>query len=424
MTASGPFEIASFGVREAVAGDRTHFLDGRLEVGVPELEAAAAGEPGLRGVRISIVRPGEPVRVANVLDAVEPAVKAFDPEATFPGALGAPGVAGSGRTNRLDGVAVLSAADLIRGRDEREEIHDSLEFHDSFVDMDGPGAGFSLWSSTINVVAEFDADPATPFARVDASIRRSTLRLARDLAAATLPQPGGTAGTVETLEIGPASRDLPGVCVILQLTSEGPGLDSFVYGEPAAVPLPRAIDAREVLDGAITSGAYESPAARNPTYVYQRSSLLRTLIGLHGVRLRLTGVVLTLGYLEGYESKRAMAERAAGLAAESGAAGAILTTYSLGNSHTDTMLTVQACERLGIRTAAIVAEEGGLTDHVPEADAIVSAGNVMELVPAWRPGRVLGKEPAAAAEPAPVPVLSYVGASTQLGDMRLRGVTS
>ena len=35
------------------------------------------------------------------------------------------------------------------------------------------------------------------------------------------------------------------------------------------------------------------------------------------------------------------------------------------------MLTCRACEQLGVRTVAIVAEMGGLTDHVPEADAIV-----------------------------------------------------
>ncbi len=50
------------------------------------------------------------------------------------------------------------------------------------------------------------------------------------------------------------------------------------------------------------------------------------------------------------------------------------------------MLTVQACERRGIRTVAIVCEtNGGLTDHVPEADCLVSTGNEDELVDAWTP---------------------------------------
>ena len=80
-----------------------------------------------------------------------------------------------------------------------------------------------------------------------------------------------------------------------------------------------------------------------------------------------------------------------------GADGAIVTTDAGGNSHTDVMLTVRACEEAGVRTTAIVAEmadpdstSSGLTDWVPEADSIVSAGNAEELVPAWEPERVLG----------------------------------
>ena len=81
---------------------------------------------------------------------------------------------------------------------------------------------------------------------------------------------------------------------------------------------------------------------------------------------------------------------AAKVAGELGADGAIVTTDAGGNSHTDTMLTVRACEQAGIRAVALVAEMGGLTDHVPEADAIVSVGNAEELVPEWRPEHVVG----------------------------------
>ena len=59
----------------------------------------------------------------------------------------------------------------------------------------------------------------------------------------------------------------------------------------------------------------------------------------------------------------------------------ICTTFSSGNSHTDTMLTVRACEAAGIATTALVCEtNGGLTDHVPEADCLVSTGNEDELL--------------------------------------------
>ncbi len=118
---------------------------------------------------------------------------------------------------------------------------------------------------------------------------------------------------------------------------------------------------------------------------------------------------------------------AAKVAGELGADGVIVTTDAGGNSHTDTMLTVRACERAGIRTVALVAEMGGLTDHVPEADAIVSVGNAEELVPEWRPERVIGGDMLLDGRPAadcgPVPVRNYLGATCQMGDMDLRAVT-
>jgi hypothetical protein len=86
------------------------------------------------------------------------------------------------------------------------------------------------------------------------------------------------------------------------------------------------------------------------------------------------------------------------------------------------MLTVRACEALGIRTTAIVSEtNGGLTDHVVEADCIVSVGNEDELVEPWTPDRVIGSDEAARAGE-PVPLWAYLGACVQTGDMSFTAV--
>ncbi|MGH3047850.1 MAG: glycine/sarcosine/betaine reductase component B subunit, partial [Gaiellaceae bacterium] len=159
-----------------------------------------------------------------------------------------------------------------------------------------------------------------------------------------------------------------------------------------------------------------------------------TLYGEHGRRLRFAGVVLMRGYEQSAEDKQRAAERAAELAAELGAHGAVLATDAGGNSHTDVMLTCRACERAGIRTTVIVAEMAdpesanpGLTDWVPEADSIVSAGNAEETVPGWRPERVLGGETlldgTSAAEAGAVPVRNYLGATNQMGQLALSATT-
>jgi hypothetical protein len=142
----------------------------------------------------------------------------------------------------------------------------------------------------------------------------------------------------------------------------------------------------------------------------------------HGTTLRFVGVVLAPGYLDGATQKRLAAEASASLAAELGAEAVICTTFSSGNSHTDTMLTVQACERRGIRTVALVCEtNGGLTDHVPEATSLISSGNEDELVDAWDPDRIVGGRDLSRAG-GRIAAVHYVGGLVQTGDARWTAV--
>jgi len=418
-----PLELATFAVRDVVTGAETALRDGVLTVDTAGLEAAAAGEPGLLGMSVTLARPGEPVRLLNVLDAVEPAVKADALGTTFPGALGALAIAGVGRTHRLDGAAVLATADL-HGTYDVTTL-DVYPDGDSFVDMAGPGADLAYWSATHNVVLSYTCDPAAPPAEAEASIRRTTLRVARDLAASTIAAPPDH---VDLLDLPAVSGDLPRVCVILQVASEGPLVDTYLYGRPLHGLVPTLLDPREVLDGALTAGQYDWAGVRDPTYFFQRSSLLRELLRRHGADLCFCGVILTLAYLPSAFDKERSALVAAKLARQIGADAAVLTTFQAGNSQTDTMLTCRAFERLGIRTVLLLAEtNGGLTDHVPEADCIVSVGNEEELVPEWRPERLVGGERTWTGRPAhdagPVPAVAYLGSLCQMGDMKLRAVS-
>jgi glycine reductase len=397
-------EMASYEVREVLEDGGTRWEAGTLHVDLEAVSAVARGLPGIVSMAPSIVRPGESARIMSVLDVVEPTVKPADPGATFPGHLGKLGVAGVGASNRLNGVGVVSSVG-------RAEQFDRVE---GLIDMGGPGAQYSHWSATSNVVLSFEVEPTATLAEIDRSIRRATLTVARDLAATTIEQ---SPDDLERVTIGPADDAVPSLCVIMQVASEGPGTDTLVYGAPVVENMPVTLDAREVLDGAIVSGAYDHASVRNPTFFYQRSRLLRELLEGHGSRWNFKGVVLTLGYLNGGFEKQREALLAAKLAAQLGAQGAILTTFSSGNSHTDTMLTCRACETLGIRTALLLVEtNGGLTDFVPEADCIVSVGNEDELVDGWAPERIVGGEgPVDARDP--VPLRDYLGANCQLGDM-------
>lgn len=394
--------------------------DGILEVHVGELEALAVAP--IAAIDAQLVSPGQEVRITHVLDAAIPAVKADQPEATFPGIIGSTAPAGGGVTHRLAGINVISVADFGALTAAAEVPIEG----DSLIDMSGPGAAACPFAATHNLVLFFSLEPDADPVEADRAIRKATLTAARRLAESTL-----TAGDPDhLLELPPPeSAELPAIAVILQVASEGPVNDTLLYGEPMVGARACTIDAAEVLDGALVSGAYDYAGLRNVTAFYQDNALIRTLLREHGSTLVFSGVVLTLAFLNDPDDKQTWAEDAATRAAELGADGVVITTFQSGNSQTDVMLTIRACEARGIRTVAVMAEtDTGLVDRVPEADALVSSGNEDELVAAWGPEVMIGpgvfEDGTAASRPRPLPILAYLGAIEQTGGSRLRAETS
>ncbi|HEX3255733.1 MAG TPA: glycine/sarcosine/betaine reductase component B subunit, partial [Gaiellaceae bacterium] len=92
------------------------------------------------GVSVEVVPPGSPVRVTHVLDALEPRIRP-DGRPAFP----REGRAGEGRTNRLDGVVVLSCLDF---PGEERPLHEQ----ESIVDLAGPGADVTPFGDMTAVV--------------------------------------------------------------------------------------------------------------------------------------------------------------------------------------------------------------------------------------------------------------------------------
>ena len=377
------------------------------------------GDVSVEGASVEVVPPGSAVRVTHVLDAVEPRIRP-DGRPAFP----TEGRAGEGRTNRLDGVVVLSCLDF---PGEERPLHEQ----ESIVDLGGPGASLTPFADMTAVVLTFEPGGGGHVA-IDAEARRATLAAAEELARGTLD---AEPDEIERFELGPADASLPAVAALIQISDLGALYIQYVYGAPAGdAGLPRAVDPAEILDGAVTCGEYHWAAMRNPTIFFQRNELVRTLYREHGKTLRFAGVVLMRGYEQSADDKQRAAERAAAVAEELGADGVVITTDAGGNSHTDVMLTCRACEQAGIKTTVVLAEETDpfstkpiLTDWVREADSIVSTGNVEELVETWTPERVLGGDllldGTPASEAGPIPVRNYLGAANQTGQLALSART-
>lgn len=391
-----------------------------LRVDVERVRALAESEDALDGVAVDVVEPGEPVRITHVLDAAEPRVRP-DGRPAFP----TEGVAGRGVTNRIHDACVVSCLDF---PGEERPLHEQ----ESLIDLAGPGAALAPFSRWTNVVLTFRPCAGAGHRAIDTAARRVALEATEVVAEGTLEaEPVHT----HTFELRPVEGSLPRVAALIQLSDLGQLYQLYLYGKPVGeAGLPRVVDPAEIMDGAITAGEYHWASIRNPTLFFQMNSLVRALYREHGRRLDFAGVVLMRGYEQTAVDKQRAADAAAGVAAELGAAGAVITTDAGGNSHTDVMLTCKACEEAGIRTTVIVAEETDLdateailTDWVPEADCIVSTGNLEQVVPAWRPSRVLGGDLLLDGTPAdsarPISVRDYFGAANQMGQLNL-GATS
>ncbi len=159
------------------------------------------------------------------------------------------------------------------------------------------------------------------------------------------------------------------------------------------------------------------------TAVYQDTRSFGGSQAEHGKRLRFAGIVLAPGYLDGAEQKRRAAEASAALAASLGADGVICTTFSSGNSHTDTMLTVAACERRGIA-------HGGRWSARPTAGSPITCRRpTASSAPATRtsssrPGPPIASSAASegARSGERVPAVHYLGGLVQTGDARWTAV--
>ena len=257
--------------------------------------------------------------------------------------------------------------------------------------MSGPGAAYSPFSKTVNIVLsfaersvgegidpkdmeQFEVDYRTPEAdrRIEAT-RELCLRASKYLAEKVH---GLTPDYSQTYELSPVDSALPGV-VYLCCSS------ASLYGSPSA---PRAwaipMHPNEMMDGAmVNSGFLLAANFRDCTYTYQRDAVVEELYSRHGVDLDFRGVILFSSFPYTLEDKEREAGSVVRTARMLGADAAIISPVSEGHGSVEMMMVCRMCEEAGIRTAVaagdMTTEKGdpGLTHWVPEADALVGAGD-------------------------------------------------
>ena len=267
-------ELGTFEVTDVVLGSETAYRDGLLTIDPAEIRARVLQNPRFTDVTVDVVKPGERVRIHNVLDAAEPRARVSDPGSDFPGVLRPPKTAGTGRTHRLGGVAVCELAEPVPG--------EPAYWRQAIFDMSGPGADHSPFGELVNVALTFSPNP-DQFSRLDEeeasydvlsgtadvvayndAVRRAGLDVGVHLAATTaeLEPPD-----VQRFDLSVIDRNAGKPRVVYFYQGR-----PYVYGESirngsgGPGELPTLIHPNKVLDGAvINSWAGPASTATSPT---------------------------------------------------------------------------------------------------------------------------------------------------------------
>lgn len=370
-------ELGNFQVKDVMLGKATRLADGTLEVGRDELVRVALQDPLIASADVQVARPGEDCRIINVRDVVEPKLKPAGDAVPYPGIAGRSiAQAGGGRTDRLANVTLMA---LAHGGEPRG-AHGSREWGgetrtDLFIDMAGQGA-ISPYASLFNICLILEPASTLEMDHWNRVIQKALFR-AQDCIAQAMA--GQKPQEVEVLDMTPRPG-LPGLVYIPMLPSPehrfGPNstLGASVYGI-SRLTQPWLLEPTEMVDGAV-AGTYMA----HYTWPLTNTIVLH-MCRQHGKAFNFLACIPSRTNWESLAEKQLMADRAAQIAAKLGAHGAIVTTNIRGQRFTETILTVQACERAGVKAVLITEEEDDedgtappLLFTKPEVVSVVSTG--------------------------------------------------
>ena len=398
-------ELGIIKIKDVQFGEETFIKDGTLYVNKNELIALALQDDRLSEADVELARPGEEVRIIPVKDVIEPRVKVSGSGEFFPGIIGKMGTVGSGRTNALKGAALMTVGRIIG-------------YQEGFIDMTGPGAQYSPFSQTNNVVLILHPiDRLAPHAHEEA-VRLAGLRASVYLGKACSDV---APDELEVYELSPVTdTTLPRVIYVHTLLSEGLLHDTYLYGADVKKLLPTLVHPNEIMDGAIVSGNCVSACDKHTTYHHLNNPVIKELYRRHGKNLNFIGVVVTNLNVTLADKERS-SDYASKLAKLIGAEGAIITEEGFGNPDTDLMMLCKKIEEYGIKTVLITDEYAGrdgssqsLADAVPQADAVVSVGNANEVITLPPMKHIIGD-----LKPAEVIAGGFVGSVTAGGGLNI-----
>ncbi|MBI2367168.1 MAG: hypothetical protein HYV01_19525 [Deltaproteobacteria bacterium] len=385
-------EIATFFVKDVRFSSETRYGGGVLEINREELVRLVLEDKRVLSADLDVAFPGEKTRIVKLRDAVEPRLKVVGPGCLFPGILGPVETVGAGKNHRLSGVTVMLSAEYVP-----TILSGTAAQSSGIVDMWGAAAQLTPFGSTINVILMIDLVDGVTELEAHGAMQLAELKVAQRLATTTIEK---VPDDIEVFELSKTDPSLPRIVYIAaaSITWQSPHSGLAYYGLPVRESLPTLMHPNEFLDGAITKDVRIGNGSRPTTWSWMSPAVILELLRQHGKQLTFLGVILQRTRFETEFGKQVTAACTSQMARLLGADGIVSTRISTsGNNFMDMMLTVQACERKGIKTVFITPEWGGkngdelpLVYYVPEATSMISTGSFERDVMMPKPEKVIG----------------------------------
>ena len=379
-------EMGHIYIRDIQFAAESKIADGVLYVSEEALKAVVLEDEKLKSVSFDIAKPGESVRITPVKDVIEPRVKVEGRGGQFPGVIAKVDTVGEGKTYALKGMAVVTAGKIVG-------------FQEGIIDMTGPGADYTPFSQTLNLVMV--AEPVEGLKQHDyeAAVRFAGFRVAvyvGELARELTPDEVKVYETPTMMEGLKLYPDLPRVAYVQMLQSQGLLHDTYVYGVDAKKILPTILNPTETMDGAIVSGNCVSACDKNPTYVHQNNPVVEDLFAQHGKTLNFVCQIITNENVYLADKMRS-SDWTAKICKMLDLDGVIVSQEGFGYPDKDLIMNCKKIEAEGVKTVIITDEYAGrdgksqsLADADVAANAVVTGGNANEVVILPKLDKVIG----------------------------------
>lgn len=379
-------EMGHIYIKDVQFASESKIEDGILYVSEEEVRKVAMEDDKIKKVSFDIAKPGESVRITPVKDVIEPRVKVEGRGGIFPGVIAKVDTVGEGKTYALKGMAVVTAGPIVG-------------FQEGIIDMTGPGADYTPFSQTLNLVMVCEpVDDIKPH-DYEKAVRFAGFRVAvylGELARNLTPDETKVYETCTIKEGMTQYPELPRVAYVQMLQSQGLLHDTYVYGVDAKKIVPTIMSPTEIMDGAIVSGNCVSACDKNPTYVHLNNPVVHDLFEQHGKTINFVCQIITNENVYLADKQRS-SDWTAKLCKMLDLDGVIVSQEGFGNPDTDLIMNCKKIEAEGVKTVIITDEYAGrdgksqsLADADVAADAVVTGGNANQVIILPKLDKVIG----------------------------------